>query len=338
MKIVYLLEGTEISGGAKVALDHAQELARRGHDVTVAGRTPRPVWHPMEGVPFIEDPDFSRLPAAEAGIATFWTTVRPAVDSGRFRTVYHFCQGYEGSFPPYAPIKDKIDAAYALPIPKLLIHSHLEPVLKAAFKSETYTLGQFIDRRLFFPAATPPPFVPPFRISVVGPYEAELKGVRDALVGLRLAKQSASLSVFHASISPLSPEELDLGVTDVFLHNLAPVQMANHYRACHLHIQASHRFEGFPLPPLEAFACGCLPLVSDIPAFVGLPFPKFAVGDAEGLARLVNELTNDPARCAAALRDAAPLLAEMTLERVIDRLEAVLVAPRPSGPKEPSVR
>jgi glycosyltransferase involved in cell wall biosynthesis len=327
MKIVYLLEGTEISGGAKVVLDHAQELARRGHEVTVAGRTPLPVWHSMEGVPFIEDPDFSRLPEAEAGIATFWTTVGPAVDSGRFRKVYHFCQGYEGSFPPYAPIKDKIDAAYALPIPKLLIHSHLEPVLKAAFHSETHTLGQFIDRRLFNPPAAPPPFVPPFRISVVGPFEAELKGVRDALAGLRLAGQGASLCVLHASTSPLSPEELDLGVTDVFLHNLAPAQMANHYRSCHLHVQASHPFEGFPLPPLEAFACGCLPLVSDIPAFTGLPFPRFAVGDAEGLAKLVNECTSDPARCAAVLRDAAPLLEEMTLERVVDRLERVLLNP-----------
>lgn len=325
MKIVYLLEGTEISGGAKVVLDHAQELARRGHEVVVAGRTPKPPWHPMEGVPFIEDPDFSHLPKAEAGIATFWTTVQPAVQSGAFRRVYHFCQGYEGSFPPYAPIRDKIDAAYALPVPKLLIHRHLEPVMKELFKAKTHTLGQFIDRRIFSAAPVPLPFTPPFRISVVGPFEVELKGVRDALTGLQIARKDVSLAVHHASTSPISLEEVDLGATDVFVHNLSPAQMGQFYRACHFHVQASHAFEGFPLPPLEAFACGCLPILSDIPAFTDLPFPKFAVGDREGLARLVNELTRDEKGWTSLIRKGLPLLEDMSLERVVDRLEAVLL-------------
>jgi len=332
MKIVYLLEGTEISGGAKVVLDHAQELARRGHEVWVAARTPKPAWHPLEGVQFVEDPDFSRLPPAEAGIATFWTTVQPAVDSGRFRKVYHFCQGYEGSFPPYAPIRDKIDAAYALPIPKLLISDHLEPVLKEKFKAETHTLGQFIDRKFFFRAPEPLPYLAPFRVSVVGPYEVELKGVRDALKGLLLAKKEAVLSVHHASTSPISLEEVDLGATDVFAHNLSPIQMGNLYRTCHLHVQASHRYEGFPLPPLEAFACGALPLVSDIPAFKDLPFPKFPEGDLDRLAALVKEFAIDASGWKRRLEEGRPLLAAMTLDTVVDRLESVLLtSPKPGG-------
>ena len=325
MKIVYLLEGTEISGGAKVVLDHASELARRGHAVTVAGRTPKPAWHAMEGVDFVHDPDFSQLPEADWGIATFWTTVAPACDSGRFGKVAHFCQGYEGSFPPYQPIREQIDAAYARPIPKLLIHQHLRPVMEERFGADTIVLGQFIDRRAFSPAPTPLPFEPPYRVSVVGPYEVELKGVQDALRGLAAARARAPFVVVHASSSPLSPEEVQLGATDVFMHNLSPVEMGNFYRGCHFHIQASHAFEGFPLPPLEAFACGCLPLVSDIPAFKELSFPKFPEGDAEALAASLCALAADPARRNALLEQSAPLLETMTLEAVADRLEQFLL-------------
>ncbi len=325
MKIVYLLEGTEISGGAKVVLDHAAELARRGHAVTVAGRTPRPAWHAMEGVEFIHDPDFSHLPGADWGIATFWTTVAPACDSARFARVAHFCQGYEGSFPPYQPIREQIDAAYARPIPKLLIHGHLEPVLRKRFKAATTVLGQFIDRRTFHPPQGPLPFLPPYRVSVVGPFEVELKGVRDALKGLALAKTRLPLAVHHASPSPLSPEETQMGVTDAFLHNLAPAQMGSFYRSCHLHVQASHAFEGFPLPPLEAFACGCLPLVSDIPAFRDLAFPKFPQGDTQALADLLCALASDENRRDALIGESAHLLETMTLEAVVDRLEKFLL-------------
>lgn len=325
MKIVYLLEGTEISGGAKVVLDHASELARRGHAVTVAGRTPKPAWHAMEGVEFIHDPDFSGLPQADWGIATFWTTVAPACDSGKFARVAHFCQGYEGSFPPYQPIREQIDAAYARPVPKLLIHAHLQPVMKKRFGAATVVLGQFIDRRTFFPPTVPLPFEPPYRVSVVGPFEVELKGVQDALKGLAAARARAPLIVHHASSSPLAPEEVQLGATDVFMHNLSPAEMGNFYRGCHFHVQASHAYEGFPLPPLEAFACGSLPVVSDIPAFKELPFPKFPEGDTGALADALCALAADPARRAALLVKAAPLLETMTLEAVADRLERFLL-------------
>jgi glycosyltransferase involved in cell wall biosynthesis len=325
MKIVYLLEGTEISGGAKVVLDHASELARRGHAVTVAGRTPRPAWHSMEGVEFLQDADFSQLPEADWGIATFWTTVAPACDSGRFKRVAHFCQGYEGSFPPYQPIRDQIDAAYARPVPKLLIHRHLEPVLKERFHCETTVLGQFIDRKPFFPPPPPLPPNPPLKVSVVGPFEVELKGVRDALRGLALAKAWTPLEVRHASSSPLSPEEVQLGATDVFLHNLSPAQMGSFYRGCHYHVQASHAYEGFPLPPLEAFACGCLPVVSDIPAFKELPFPKFPEGDPGALAEVLRGLAAEAGEREARVREWAPLLESMTLEAVVDRLERFLL-------------
>jgi glycosyltransferase involved in cell wall biosynthesis len=327
MKIVYLLEGTEISGGAKVVLDHASELARRGHAVTVAGRTPRPAWHSMEGVEFLQDADFSQLPEADWGIATFWTTVAPACDSGRFKRVAHFCQGYEGSFPPYQPIREQIDAAYARPVPKLLVSSHLQEVLAARFTAPTFVLGPYVDRARFCRPPAPPAPGPPFVISVVGPYEVELKGVKDALQGLLMAKKRIPLAVRHASTSPLSLEEVDLGCTDAFFHNLLPDQMAAFYQGCHFHVQASHAQEGFGLPAVEALACGVLPLVSDIPSFKGFRFPRFPQGDLQALVDLLLEIAGDPALYARRLKEAEACLEGIALKTVIDRLEAVLSAP-----------
>ena len=48
LAVNYLLAGTELFGGTKVALHQANLMARRGHRVTVASPGPPPDWYPME--------------------------------------------------------------------------------------------------------------------------------------------------------------------------------------------------------------------------------------------------------------------------------------------------
>jgi len=321
MKIVYILEGSDLSGGAKVVLDQAQELSRRGYDVYIVSKEDRILWHPMVNLKFIKSSDLKDLPEADIGIATFWTTVIPAYESGKFKKLFHFCQGYEGSFPPYEKIKKEIDKAYSLPVPKILIAPYLKKIIEENFKSKTYVLGQFIDKKNFYPPKEKK-FKEPYIFSVVGPYEVELKGVKDALKALKIIKEMYPIKIFRASTFFISKEEQDLNVVDAFFYHLYPEEMGNFYRACHFHIQASHKEEGFPLPPLEAFACKTYPLISDIPSFVELPFIRFKEKDIDDMVEKIKILLEGK-NFEKYFENYDEIMEEYSLEKVIDRLEDI---------------
>ena len=55
MRIVYVLESLEMSGGVKVIVEHAEGLASRGHDVALVTKDARHDWIEV-GVPLIEVP------------------------------------------------------------------------------------------------------------------------------------------------------------------------------------------------------------------------------------------------------------------------------------------
>lgn len=322
MKIVYILEGSDLSGGAKVVLDQAQELSSRGHNVVIVSKEERMGWHPMEGLTFIKSSDLREIPEADIGIATFWTTVLPAYESKKFKKLFHFCQGYEGSFPPYEKIKKEIDKAYKLPIPKLLIAPYLKKILEENFNSKTYLLGQFVDRKNFYPDQRKE-FKEPFIFSVVGPYEVELKGVKDALKALKIIKEKYPVKVYRASTLFLSKEEEDLMVVDDFFHHLLPEEMGNFYRNCHFHIQASHKEEGFPLPPLEAYACKTYPFISDIPSFVELPFIRFKEKDIDDLVKKI-EMVLKEKMFDKLFENYDEIMEEFTLEKIVDKFENII--------------
>lgn len=322
MKIVFILEGSDLSGGAKVVLDQAQELSKRGHNVIIVSKEDKMAWHPLEGLKFIRSSDLKDLPEADVGIVTFWTTVLPAFESGKFKKLFHFCQGYEGSFPPYEKIRKEIEKSYALPIPKLLIAPYLKKILEEKFNSKTYLLGQFVDRKNFYPLKEKE-FKEPYIFSVVGPYEVELKGVKDALKALQIIKKKFDIKVFRASTFFLTKEEELLGVVDNFFHHLLPEEMGNFYRACHFHIQASHKVEGFPLPPLEAYACKTYPFISDIPSFVNLPFVRFKENDLDDIVQKI-ELVLKEKNFEKLFENYDDIMEEYSLKKVVDRFENIL--------------
>lgn len=324
MKIVFLLEGSELTGGAKVVFDLSQELYKKGNEVYVVSREKRAFWHPLEGVKFIESSDFREIPEAEAGIATFWTTVIPAYESKKFKKLFHFCQGYEGSFPPYKNIKEQIDKAYSLPIPKILIAPYLKELLEKNFNARTYVLGQILDKKNFYPPAKKE-FKKPYIFSVVGPFEIELKGVKDALKGLKILKEKFPIRVYRASTFFISKEEENLKVVDVYFHHLLPEEMGNFYRNCHFHIQASHKEEGFPLPALEAFACKTYPFVSDIPSYSSLPFIKFKEKNIEDMVEKISKFL-EKEDFEKIFENYEEIIEEYSIEKVASKFEEIIKA------------
>lgn len=338
-RVVYVCPSSELHGGIRVLFEHAEGLARRGWDVTVVGPDPAPDWRPL-AVPYVQRPIYEPggIPSADLVVATFYTTVEPAMASGA-EVVFHFCQGWEGSHREYADILPAIDRAYRRPVPKLLVSEHLRPILEQRYGGDglvtSHFVGQAIDHGIFRPARDFAAEPSPMKVGVVGPFGLRPKGIAEALEGLRRARDSGlGLEVHRASTLPKSDEEAALGVTDVFHHRLTTDGMGRFYRGLDALVFPSHDEEGFGLPVLEAMASGVPVAAGDIRPLRVLPDEarvRFPPGNVEAIASAVGELARPERRTAlrqAGLRAAA----EFTLDAVLDRLEAAFAAHGAAAP------
>src|SRR6266571_1119755 len=146
MRIAYLISSSEFSGGTKVALLQAEALARRGHRVTVVSPQAEPRWFRLIRSHF-ECASFGEslsLAEADIRVATFWTTVGPALAGAR-GPVFHLCQGYEGSFLLYSDRQAAIEAAYRAPTRKLAISATLTARLVHLGFGPAENVGQAFD-------------------------------------------------------------------------------------------------------------------------------------------------------------------------------------------------
>lgn len=327
MRIAYLLESTELSGGVKVVLLQAEALARRGHRVVVVSPGSAPEWFPLARARF-ERASFREsagLVDADVRVATFWTTAAPAL-AGTHGPVFHLCQGYEGAFSFYADRRSAIEAAYRLPTRKLAISESLARRLETLGFGPAEDVGQAFDPSGFSPSADLADVNGRPTVLLVGPYEADVKGIAVALAGLSLWRQrGAEFRVRRVSTLPPSERETSLEIVDEYHRNVPPERMPHVYRTSDVFVGPSRPEEGFGLPTLEALACGVPCLLSDTPGNVELAGESawyFRDGDAESLADgLPRVITPDARRVA---RERGPLLASrFDPARVAERLEAV---------------
>jgi glycosyltransferase involved in cell wall biosynthesis len=325
MKIAYLLESTDIYGGVQVVLRQAEALARRGHRVSVVSPDPPPRWFPLSRARFERSAfrDSRELGQADVRVATFFRTVEPALE-GASGPVFHLCQGYEGEIEHYRAAFAEVERIYRLPTRKLAISSTQAARLERLGFGPATDVGQAFDAEGYFPGAPRPPAEPPI-VLIVGPLEAEFKGIRIALAGLALWRaRGGRFRLRRISYSPCTAQERDLGVTDEYHDRLAPERMPFAYRASDVFVGASRVEEGFGLPSLEALACGVPALLSDVPGqheIGGDAAWYFRDGDPESLAAALPALLPPEARGRA--REAGPAAAaRFGTARVAERLEA----------------
>ncbi|MEO8054681.1 MAG: glycosyltransferase family 4 protein [Acidobacteriota bacterium] len=329
MKIVYVLESLELSGGVKVVVEHAEGLRGRGHDVTIVTRDARHAWLSV-GVPVVEVAAFdaTTLPEADVHVATWFPTVPPVVRARRAAKIFHFCQGYEAPHPHTFHRLDEIDEAYRQNVPKLLVSAHLEAVLAPRYPGPYHLLPQAIPAAFFAPSdpRRDAPRRPP-TVGVVGPFEAPLKGIAVALEAIaHLRGAGRDVRLYRASALPPSIEERQLLDADVYGHALPAEVMPIWYHACDVLLFPSFDAEGFGLPPLEAMAAGVPVVISDIPSLVVLPedaVSRVPAGDASGMARETARLLDEPWLWATRRAKGLEAARTFSLDRVLDRLEEI---------------
>lgn len=323
LRIAYLLESTALSGGVRVVALQAEALARRGHRVAVVSPEAAPRWFALgrAHVELSAFKDSRELAQAQVRVATFWTTVEPALAGAR-GPVFHLCQGYEGDFTFYADRKGAIEEAYARPTRKLAVSEALAERLRGHGIGPVLNVGQAFDPRGFFPGKESNGTLP--CVLVVGPYEADVKGIAIAFEGLaRWRERGGAFRLRRIATHPPAEAERASGLVDEYHHALAPDRMPFAYRASDVFIGPSRPEEGFGLPVLEALASGLPCLLSDTPGhreIAGAAAWYFADGDPEALAAALPDVTTREAR-ARARAEGPRAAARYDAARVAEALE-----------------
>lgn len=297
MRITYLLDRPEVGGGTKVVFRHAELLASRGHDVTVAAQGVEPAWTGRRTGYRDLAGGGSLPPDQDLAIATWWTTIDRALSSDA-KAVAHFCQGFELDLEHLAAEAPAIRAAYQRQLPALVVSPHLGERLAREFGRES---------RLAPPALEPsgiarPRFAPRRRpwIALFGIFEAEVKGARTGLAALaRLRALGLEPRLLRISALAASAEESALGVAERYLEAVSPASALAALADCDLLIFPSLVAEGFGLPLLEAMQLGVPAVASRTPGteFMtagGQGAALVPPGDAEAFAKASLSLLREP--------------------------------------------
>ena len=266
-RIAYLVASNTLSGGLRVICQQAEALSKRGYSVSLVCPDPKPKWCDFHSVQWEESSFQSSevLENSDLRIATFWTTVSPATDNYE-GPVLHLCQGYEGDFSFYRPIRKEIESAYAKSTHKLAVSPHIARRLKLLGCEPVTYIGQTFDPHEF-PASEKRQFDRPVpTILLVGIFEADVKGIREALMALDLVKKAGiRFHLTRVSPRPQPQREKELFKADDYHVHVSTEEMARLYRKADLLVGPSHPEEGFGLPVLESMSSGLPVLLSDTP-------------------------------------------------------------------------
>jgi len=272
MRITFLLEvADQIWGGVKVALEDANWLSQRGHQVTILSRSGPPAWMKLDcNFQQVEDFRPEHLPDADVIIGTFWSTVPWAASAGPQKGVpVHFCQGYEGDNQENQEVRERIEATYRLPgLNHITISPHLTSLLHDRFGIRANEVRYVIDHDVHKPAEKRRP-QSPLRVGLVGPFQIPWKDLATGYKACQLAsKAGQNLVLVRASNTPPSPEEKDMPFPIEWHQQLRPDQMGEFYNSLDVFLgTSSGDEEGFFLPAIEAMACGVPSVLTDIPCF-----------------------------------------------------------------------
>jgi len=286
LRITFILPGSghTPSGGFKVVYEYANNLAGRGHDVTIlhpanieqkpnltstikwiikyffrkiANNFQPKHWvktNPNVKMLWTTSPANSNAPDSDFVIATFWKTAEwvaqyPASKGIKLYLIQHLetCMGPE----------DQVMATWKLPLHKIVIAKWLQSIAKSLGETSTY-IPNGLDFNQFYITKSISERVPTSVIMLY--HKAEWKGSEYGISAIEIVRKKypyLKVSLFGTPPHPSVPDYID------YYQNPKQSILRDLYNQSAIFIAPSLT-EGWGLPASEAMMCGCAVVGTDI--------------------------------------------------------------------------
>ncbi len=273
LRITYLISSIlGVTGGNQTLLRQAEEMRRRGHDVTIVTCSPKPDWFKFE-TKVVQVPQgktmASCVPPSHVVVATYFVNA-PELRAVNAPVKVYYAQGDQFVFEDNTMADTELNrqlrtlsrASYQMPGVRFVANSRnlACAVERLSGRKADAILPVCTDQTIFRPLERSVPGSR-FRLLIVGPDSrgsaAEpllFKGIQDIHDALQiLAKRYPHFTAVRMSGTPPEifakfPCEFYMAPSDEMKTML--------FGTSHIHIYASH-YDSCPRPPQEAMAAGC---------------------------------------------------------------------------------
>lgn len=246
-RVIYFVNGTDVRGGIRIVFEHVNRLRDRGVEAFVASfEEPIQRWFPGLRAPLIRAGE--AIPT-DVAVATFFTTAPFVNDLSCAR--FYFIQHDEALFLEDEAWEREVRKTYRLPLEFITISSWLVDHIKQhSGGRDALLVPNGINRGMFYPDAAYPKS-DRVRVLIEGKKEINWKGLDDAVEALK------GLDVEVWSLG-------DTGVASDREFRYPPQdELRRIYSSCDILLKTSW-YEGMPLPHMEAMACGCTLLTTNV--------------------------------------------------------------------------
>ena len=328
--IVYIVPGTNISGGVAVVLQHANRLIERGYDVKILSQDRKSSldWFPNQKaliIPFCEEFLFL-LGEIDILVATSWTTA-PFLETLSAKRKIYFVQSDERRFSPEdIHSVEIIDETYRIDCEYMTEAKWIQGWLEKEYSHNAYYVPNGLDTEMFHKTEPLQPKGKKPRVLIEGSINVLFKGMDDAYSAIK--DLDVEIWIVSNNGTPKPGWRYDK-----FFENVSINEMKNIYSSCDIFLKMS-RIEGFFGPPMEAMACGCAVVVGKVTGYDeyivdGYNALVVEQSDVEGAKKAVERLMNDDNLRKRFIENAHQTAKEWNWNHSIDLLEKVISGDNP---------
>lgn len=350
MKITFIVPGIGPMGGSRGAFEYPNHLQEKGHQVSVVypliplrsgakwynlRRAAIQVFGPLVNlrrdnlarrlglkVNLIRTPTLRDrfIPDADIVVATWWATAYYVNSYGESKgKKFYLVQHYETWGGP----EKKVDNTYRMGLNKVVVCTWLKDIMEKKFGQKVALVPNGFNPEKFYMENN--------RTygnkRVLIPYRCdEWKGAEDGLKAWAIIKKA----IPEAGLVMFGPHRTREVPSYAEFHQLPfDDELRKIYNSCNLFLFPS-RAEGFGLPPMEAMACGCAVIATNvggvpdytIPGETALLSPPY---EPEALAQNAIGLLKDEARLRSIAQKGHSYIQKFTWERATEQLEKVFL-------------
>jgi glycosyltransferase involved in cell wall biosynthesis len=347
MKIHYTLWTIGFSGGVRVIFKFAEGLAKKGHEVSISALNSGNGIYSAENVKMIKthtlpfDKYFyhaclksgliqvptqvlkKMIPPCDINVATLCATTFSVKDSNKGLPFYHM-QHYETlSMGSIRAARRIAESSYRLPLTKLSNSLWLRTIMREKFGEETSVVNPGIDIDIFHPYD----IVRTTHKKRIVCFGSPLrwKGLLDLFEALKVVKRSApDIELLMFGSNPQLA--LESPIPTEYLYRPSDEDLARLYASADIVVCPSW-YESFPLPPLEAMACGA-PVVTTRIGTEDYAFDRenslvVPPRETEKMATAILELIKDERFAKGIAREGVETAAKFTWDNAVDKIEQI---------------